>query len=247
MNIDVAGFEREGWTRVSGLFDAAEMQRMHGEVQRYITQVASKLDSTEVFYEDRNRPASLKQMPRMEEHDSYFAALMVDPRLNAVAATLLGPNPTPRGLQYFAKPPVEGQPTPAHQDGFYMKIAPLEALTLWVSLDAIDESNGCIRYVPGSHRRGMREHRRTAVLGFSQGMTDFGDADRAAEVAVRTQPGDVVAHHCMLIHRADGNTRTRPRRALGVVYHAAHVKRDEEAVRKYQEQLHADLAKSQRI
>ena len=55
----------------------------------------------------------------------------------------------------------------------------------------VDEENGCVRYLPGSHREGMRPHRRTNVLGFSQGMSNYGTEDCAREVPVCAEPGDL--------------------------------------------------------
>ena len=70
-------------------------------------------------------------------------------------------------------------------------------------MDRIDESNGCLRYIPGSHRLGVRPHQTTKVLGFSQGISDYNDEDRRREVTVLLEPGDALAHHGNMIHRAE--------------------------------------------
>jgi len=89
-------------------------------------------------------------------------------------------------------------------------LQPNEAVTMWMALEPVDEENGCVRYVKGSHKKGMREHRRTQTLGFSQGMTDFGtDEDLANEVFFHTQAGDLLVHHSLTIHRADGKIVNR--------------------------------------
>ena len=31
----------------------------------------------------------------------------------------------------------------------------MDVLTIWLALDPVDEQNGCLRYVAGSHRRGI--------------------------------------------------------------------------------------------
>ena len=75
---------------------------------------------------------------------------------------------------------------------------------MWMALETVDEENGCVRYVKGSHKLGMREHGRTQTLGFSQGITDFGtDEDLLHEVYFPTQAGDLLVHHSLTIHRAD--------------------------------------------
>jgi phytanoyl-CoA hydroxylase len=104
-----------------------------------------------------------------------------------------------------------------------------------MALDAVDEENGCLRYVRGSHQRGIRPHGRSQILGFSQGILDYGPADTAAEVQIHLQPGDVVAHHGNTIHRADANrSATRNRRAFATVYKGVSCQRDEQAFARYQ-------------
>jgi ectoine hydroxylase-related dioxygenase (phytanoyl-CoA dioxygenase family) len=116
-------------------------------------------------------------------------------------------------------------------------LEPNEALTMWLALDSVDEENGCIRYLPGAHRREMRPHQRTEVLGFSQGIVDYGDADFEAEVAICAEPGDLIVHHCMIVHRADANLSARNRAALGLVYFARRARVNEERAEAYRKKL----------
>ena len=42
-------------------------------------------------------------------------------------------------------------------------------------LEDVDDENGCIHYVKGSHKyEGYRPHGKSEILGFSKGVTDFG-------------------------------------------------------------------------
>ena len=109
-----------------------------------------------------------------------------------------------------------GQGDAAAPGRLLLQLEPSEALTFWIALDEVDEENGCIRYLPGSHLQGYRPHAMSNVMGFSRGVTDYGDADRAAEHAIVASPGDLVIHHCMIVHRADPNPSDRWRRALGM-------------------------------
>src|SRR5687768_16316974 len=98
-----------------------------------------------------------------------------------------------------------------------------------MALDTIDDENGCLRYVRGSHLSAIRPHTSSSVLGFSQTIADFGNEsnDVAGEVAVHLQPGDVVVHHGNTIHRADPNrSLTRQRRAFAIVYRGLSCRRD---------------------
>ncbi len=77
-------------------------------------------------------------------------------------------------------------------------------------------------------------HGRSRVLGFSQGITDYGADDFAHEVAVALRAGDAVAHHGMTIHRADANTSaTRHRRSFALVFKGVSCQRDQVAFERY--------------
>jgi len=114
---------------------------------------------------------------------------------------------------------------------------------MWMALDMVDEENGCVRYVRGSHTRGMRPHGRTETLGFSQGITNFAQAaDSKNEVACPAQPGDLLAHHALTIHRADANTSpTRTRRALGFIFYGESAREDLAAHKAYQVKLATEM------
>jgi phytanoyl-CoA hydroxylase len=169
--------------------------------------------------------------------------MMFGSRFEKLASVLLDDAVTGQNMQYFNKPPRIGKPTPAHQDGYYFMLEPNEAVTMWMALEPVDEENGCVRYVRGSQLRGLRPHGRTGVLGFSQGITDFGTPDDLQnEVYFPTRPGDLLVHHSLTIHRADGNqSDSRSRKALGFIYYAERAKEDVARKQAYQQQLAQEI------
>jgi len=107
-----------------------------------------------------------------------------------------------------------------------------------MALENADEENGCVRYIRGSHLKGARPHGKTQTLGFSQGITDYSEKDFASEIPFPAKPGDLLIHHAMTIHRADGNkTNSRTRKALGFIYFGESAKEDTEAKKAYQQKL----------
>jgi phytanoyl-CoA hydroxylase len=95
----------------------------------------------------------------------------------------------------------------------------------------------------------MRPHGRTQVLGFSQGITDFGTADDLAnEVPFPAKPGDLLVHHALTIHRADGNrSADRTRQALGFIYYSDRAREDAVAHAAYQRRLAEEMKTAGRI
>lgn len=230
-------FDRDGYTVIRSFFSADEINEINREIKRYVRDVVPGLLSTSVFYEDPDAPATLKQLEHMSSHDAFFKRYFEDERFFELGELLLDGPVTAENLQWFDKPPTQSSPTPAHQDGFYFCLKPNEALNMWLALDEIDESNGCIRYVVGSHRHGLRPHNNTNTLGFSQGLSDWGPEDDANEAAITAAPGDLIVHHSLTIHRTDANQSTRRRRAMGGVYYSHRAKLDPEAQESYMRNL----------
>ncbi len=241
--------DRDGYVALRGFFDQREIGELETNLKRYISDVVPKMPMGEVYYEDKKRPDTLKQIQSLYQYDDFFHKLMFGGKAERAAQILLRGDVNGQNLQYFNKPAGVGQATPPHQDGYYFMIEPCEALTMWLALDYTDEANGCVRYVRGSNRSGLRPHGKTGTLGFSQGITDYGTPnDLANEVAIHAEPGDLLIHHAVTIHRADANTsRDRSRRALGFIFYAANAKRDEAAYVAYQDRLDKELAQAGKI
>ena len=235
-------YDRDGFVVVRGFLPPADLAELNRELDRYIRDVVPTLPDTAAFYLDRARPETLKQMQHMTG-DPYFAAYAAHPRWLALARSLVGEDVTCLGPEWFNKPPASASPTPPHQDNYYFNLTPPNVATVWLALDPVDDENGCLRYVAGSHRHGVRPHGRSEILGFSQGITDYGDADRAGEVAIHLEPGDAVAHHGNTIHRAEANrSPIRHRRAFAMVFRGVSCRRDEDAFARYQAAMKAQHA-----
>jgi phytanoyl-CoA hydroxylase len=167
--------------------------------------------------------------------DAFFEKYRWNPRWNKFAAVLLGEAVQANEPEWFNKPPGTEHPTPPHQDNFYFCLRPPSVLTMWLALDVVDTENGCLRYVAGSHKNGIRPHGPTEVLGFSQGILDYVSEDRDREVAMELQPGDVVAHLGNTVHRAEPNgSSSRNRRAFAMVFRGESCERDAEAYARYE-------------
>jgi phytanoyl-CoA hydroxylase len=237
-----ATYDRDGFIVIRRFLPESELSKLRDELDRYIRDVVPTLPSSAAFYQDRSRPETLKQMQHMEG-DPYFRDYTRQARWCELAEVLVGESASCQAPEWFNKPPGTAHPTPPHQDNFYFSLRPPNVVTLWLALDEVDEENGCLRYVRGSHRAGVRPHAPSQVIGFSQGISDYGESDQSEEVAVHLQPGDMVAHHGDTIHRAEANRSSdRQRRAFAMVFKGKSCRRDEAAYQRYLEALHQQHA-----
>ena len=224
----------DGFVIIRHFLPADELTALRENIERYIREVVPALPETDAFYEDRSRPETLKQLQRMD-CDPFFKGYSQSARWVSMAEALLGEQAASHQPEWFNKPPNTNHVTPPHQDNFYFCLTPPSVVTIWLALDRVDAENGCLRYVSGSHLAGYRPHARSKILGFSQGITDYGPADFTRERPALLEPGDAVAHHGMTIHRADANlSATRHRRSFAMVFKGVSCRPDQEAFDRYQ-------------
>jgi phytanoyl-CoA hydroxylase len=240
-------YDDKGFVAVNGFLSIDRNNELIRETERFIKDVLPTIPAEEVYYEDRQDLSTLKQIQRMHDFDPWFNDLAYSSEVKGLAELLLGGNAILKNTQYFNKIPNQGKETPAHQDGYYFMIKPQEALTMWLSLGDADAENGAVCYIPGSHNKGMRNHGKTALLGFSQGITDWSDKDSAAEVQMKAGPGDILVHHSLTVHRANANISDRHRRAIGFIFYHESVHIDEDAHAVYKKNLDADLSEQGKI
>lgn len=248
MNL-LTNFKSEGFVYIPGFLNGGEVDQMLNQLDVLIKDKVPMLPSEQVFYEAKGDASTLKQIQYLFNYSPFFHQMMFRSKFEALAELLLEDKVVGKNMQYFNKPPLIGKATPPHQDGYYFMLNPCDALTMWLGLDDVDEGNGCIHYVKGSHGRGIRPHGKTQVLGFSLGITDYGTKeDLANEVYFPTKPGDLLVHHALTIHRADPNTSNdRNRRAIGFIYYAARAKEDSDRKKVYQETLAKELKETGKI
>jgi phytanoyl-CoA hydroxylase len=242
-------FAEQGYVSLPGFLAPEEVAEANDHQRRVIDELVPSLPSDIVYYEDKSEPSTLKQIQKLFEHDQYFHRLMFGSRFERLAEILLGESVVGKNMQYFNKPPEIGQPTPPHQDGYFFMLKPNHAITMWLALEDVGEPQGCVRYVSGSHKHGMRAHGRSGVLGFSQHILDFPTPnDRDNEIAFPCKAGHLIAHHSLTIHRADGNsTKDKSRQALGFIYYGSSAREDERAHTEYQLRLANELAAAEKI
>lgn len=83
----------------------------------------------------------------------WLCDLVSDPRLLDAVEDLIGPDILCWGASFFTKKANDPRFISWHTDSFYYAFDPAETLTAWFSFNASTPESGCVRYIPGSHRR----------------------------------------------------------------------------------------------
>lgn len=117
--------------------------------------------------------------------------------------------------QLFCKPVRHGGVVAWHQDySYWTRTQPMAHLTCWIALDDSTRDNGCVQYIPGSHRWPL-----LPVTGLAGDMdeiqTVLTDEQKAQfkPVAIELKAGEATFHHPLTVHGSYENRTDRPRRA----------------------------------
>ncbi|RKU28783.1 phytanoyl-CoA dioxygenase family protein [Candidatus Poribacteria bacterium] len=120
-------------------------------------------------------------------------------------------------IQY--KPPQIGGVNRWHQDSplWGILMPKTSQVTAWVALDDVDESNGCMRMVPGSYQWGSQMEFLRTLPDIHTMPDQYNDNDLSVELCPVSK-GHVHYHHSLTWHGSHDNTSDAARRAIAVHY-----------------------------
>jgi ectoine hydroxylase-related dioxygenase (phytanoyl-CoA dioxygenase family) len=118
--------------------------------------------------------------------------------------------------QLFCKPARHGGVVAWHQDySYWTRTVAMQHLTCWTALDDATIDNGCLQYVPGSHKWGLLEAPKLA--GDMDGLLAYLTEEQKAQftpVPIELKKGYATFHHPLMVHGSQANRSERSRRAF---------------------------------
>jgi chlorinating enzyme len=112
-----------------------------------------------------------------------------------------------------------------HQDDAYFHLDPPEQVTAWVALSDSSERSGCMRMIPGSHRRGLADHfdnpSEENIIRRGQTVSGYAPTDG---IAAPLKPGEMSLHHTHTLHASGPNESDDRRIGLTLSYVPTHVR-----------------------
>ena len=135
-----------------------------------------------------------------------------------MAEQLIGPDIILWGSQLFCKPAGHGMAVPWHQDGQYWPIDPLATVTVRIAIEDSLPENGCMRYIPGSHRsRDVVAHEivEGANVAIKQQVTELDESLARDDVL---HAGEISIHDVYLIHGSSENRSDKRRSDYAIRY-----------------------------
>jgi ectoine hydroxylase-related dioxygenase (phytanoyl-CoA dioxygenase family) len=144
-----------------------------------------------------------------------FHDLLWNPAFLVPASQLLGAPVRFWHDQLFCKPANHGGVVAWHQDySYWTRTQPMAHLTCWIGLDDARRDNGCLQYIPGSHRWELLPI--TGLAGDMNAIQTVLSEEQRKQfkpVAVELPRGYCAFHHPLMVHGSYENRTDRRRRA----------------------------------
>lgn len=144
-----------------------------------------------------------------------FHDILWNPAFTVPASQLLGGAVRFWHDQLFCKPARHGGVVAWHQDySYWTRTTPMAHLTCWIGLDDATRDNGCMQYIPGSHRWQLLPV--TGLAGDMNAIQTVLSGEQKKQfrpVAIELKKGECAFHHPLMVHGSYENSTDRPRRA----------------------------------
>ncbi|TQO38369.1 phytanoyl-CoA dioxygenase PhyH [Arenibacter algicola] len=118
--------------------------------------------------------------------------------------------------QLFCKPARHGGVVAWHQDySYWTRTIAMQHLTCWTGLDDANTDNGCLHYIPKSHKWGLLDA--PSLAGDMDGLMKYLSEDQKKEfkpTAIELKKGFATFHHPLMVHGSYENKSERSRRAF---------------------------------
>jgi hypothetical protein len=190
---EVARYERDGILFPVPVLTPAETARFRGAFE----EMAARLGG---------RPVA-QALGHTHAYFRWSYDLVTHPALLDAVEDLLGPDILVWTVSIFPKYPRDPGYISWHQDGTYWGLDSTRVVTAWLALTDSTPGNGCMRVVPGSHRRPILPHRDTYApenrLSRGQEIEVAVDERDAVDVVLRA--GEMSLHHVNIIHGSNPN------------------------------------------
>jgi ectoine hydroxylase-related dioxygenase (phytanoyl-CoA dioxygenase family) len=208
---EFAEYEEQGFVIIPNFLPQEEVDSINSEYERLIAA-------------DKAEPAS---MLRLGLRSEFMQSMVAHPRILALVERIVFPGIAIYSAKMVSKVP-KGPKVDCvchwHQDdAYYVRHSQSQRrMSIWLGLHDSDVTNAGVWFLPGSHKRGLREHANLDHGQCRKSIEPSPDEIRDA-VCPTIRAGSIVLFSALMWHHSTSNTSDRLRRAFIVSYQEASV------------------------
>ena len=214
----IASFHEQGFLARVPMLNESQIAALREELAEF---VQKDHDGSELWYEYHTNESDLPDNVLFHALGAWrlrpaLHDILWHPAFVVAAEQLLGGPVRFWHDQLFCKPAGHGGVVAWHQDySYWTRTKPMQHLTCWIGLDDSTTENGCVHYVPGSHRWPLLP--RTNLANDMDAIREILSPEQLASfqpVACEMAAGEASFHHPLMMHGSYENRSNRPRRAI---------------------------------
>ena len=227
----IAFYRENGFLAIDAITTAEEVSRLRGVYDRLFEQKAGREEGNQFDLagtDEEGKPAALPQILNPRKYAPALADTLYEANARAIARQLLGQDSQMAGDHAIFKPAGSGAPTPWHQDEAYWEPnVNYHSLSVWMPLQEATLENGCMVFVPGSHRQEIAPHQSIGGDTRVHGLELLDAVDEAKTIACPLPAGGATFHDSRTMHFTGANRSTVPRRAYILIFSAPTTPRED--------------------
>jgi ectoine hydroxylase-related dioxygenase (phytanoyl-CoA dioxygenase family) len=211
-------FRRQGYLSLRAITTPEEVAGLRDVYDRLFATQAGRAQGDHLDLNGTDEDGVEAVLPQILNPSKYAPELThttFRANAEAIAKQLLGPEAEYRGDHAIRKAPHSEAATPWHQDEAYWDPSlDYSELSIWIPLQEATLENGCMQFVPGTHRQEVLPHHPIGndprVIGLE---VDDPEARAAGGAACPIPAGGATVHHSRTLHYTGPNRSDGPRRA----------------------------------
>lgn len=224
---DIAFFKENGYWISPKIISDEWLEKLRERMEKvYRHEYETGMPPSYAWSEETSLPNSLRKTDNAHWSDLTIRALAYNPLIGKIAAALHETD-TIRFWedQLLLKPANSGGGASNvgwHQDYHYWPCFqnPETLITAWVAYDDVDEANGCMQMVPGSHQWGILQYSDFYEQDLNKQLTNIATVkgNTGSPVPIIMKAGQVSFHHSLTLHGSGPNVSDRVRRSSALHY-----------------------------
>jgi ectoine hydroxylase-related dioxygenase (phytanoyl-CoA dioxygenase family) len=211
-----ASYRHDGYVVVPDLLSDEECERFGAAVDRAVSSRGAK-DNRELTQKSPYEQ-SFTQCINLWEDFPDVIPLTFHPKISQAAVELAGVPALRLWHDQALYKQAGGRYTEPHQDAPYWPMDEYDTITAWIPFDGSTHESGCMAYVPGSHRAGLKEFVNIFKADESVKILENKRIESVSPVYVEVVRGAVAFHHGLTVHLAKPNLSNRARRVHTMIY-----------------------------
>ena len=220
---DIDRYNRDGFIVVPGVLSDREVAGLRDATDELVSKSRTVATHDDVYDLEPGHSAEKPKVRRIKTPDRWdarYAAMVRHAGLIACLQDLWGPNIRFDTAKLNMKAAGFGSPVEWHQDWAFYPHTNDDLAAVGVMIDDVDEKNGPLLVLPGTHRGPIYDHHAEGRFCGAMDPTKV-DLDFASAVPCTGKAGTITIHHARAVHASAPNTSDRSRRFFLMQFRSA--------------------------